>query len=459
MDPANENVKSDLESVRKKSQQADKGENDFLGQMFQPALLDALRFQPQTAPLFNDPGFVAMVNDIKASPKNAEKYHQDPRFQQLLQAVLTIFAKSQGMDIGEPPGPAQDEPTPPPQPKAERKPEAKPAAAPTATPVSSNADAENEKNLGNQAFKAGNLDQALVHYNRAIELEPYNVTYCNNKVTVLTHQKQYKEAIDFANDAIAKGREHGASYEAIARAYQKIAICYNSLGDLEQAIEALKASILEKKDPQVQKELKKMQDKWEKQKAQAYENPELSEQAKNDGNMAFKNGDFPKAIDFYTEAIKRAPRNPALYSNRAAAYSKLGEMPMAVKDCERALELDPVFVKAYTRKAYCHYAMKEYYKARDCYNEALRIDPNNAEAVDGLQSIDVQIAKNRYTAPDEEQLRRAAADPEIQRILSDPGMQQILRDCQENPTKMHQYMSDPSLRDAFMKLQAAGFIR
>jgi len=39
----------------------------------------------------------------------------------------------------------------------------------------------NEKELGNVAYKAKKFDEALVHYNRAIELEPDNIVFYNNK--------------------------------------------------------------------------------------------------------------------------------------------------------------------------------------------------------------------------------------------------------------------------------------
>jgi len=303
------------------------------------------------------------------------------------------------------------------------------------------------------------IDGALAHYEKAIELEPYNVTFTNNKATCLIKQKKYQEAVDVCTKAIEEGREHHADFESIAKAYTKIASAEAARNNLEAAIAALNASLLEKKDPIVKRELTRIEALKAKRDAAAYENPEIAEQEKNEGNKCFREGDIPKAIEHYSEAIRRAPRDPKLYSNRAGAYSKLGEMPMALKDCDKAIELDPKFAKAYTRKGYCHIQMKEYHKALDDYNEALRIDPNNAEAIGGIQSVNAAIAKNSYSQPDEEQIKHAMADPEIQNILKDPGMQQILQEMQTNPMKAQSYLNDPKVYQAFMKLRAAGIIR
>lgn len=38
---------------------------------------------------------------------------------------------------------------------------------------------------------------------------------------------------------------------------------------------------------------------------------------KNQGNDAFKNKEWPKAIDFYSQAIEKYDKEPSFYTNRA----------------------------------------------------------------------------------------------------------------------------------------------
>lgn len=50
------------------------------------------------------------------------------------------------------------------------------------------------------------------------------------------------------------------------------------------------------------------------------------------GNQAFKDKQWQRAIGFYTEAIKFNPNNATYYSNRAAAYLELGRYCL-LKEC------------------------------------------------------------------------------------------------------------------------------
>lgn len=83
-------------------------------------------------------------------------------------------------------------------------------------------------------------------------------------------------------------------------------------------------------------------------------NKEKAEQLKQDGNTCFKNADYEKSIELYTEAIAICPKDfsverSILFSNRAAAHKHLGAQSDAIEDCTKSIELNPNYIKAYTR--------------------------------------------------------------------------------------------------------------
>ncbi len=58
------------------------------------------------------------------------------------------------------------------------------------------------------------------------------------------------------------------------------------------------------------------------------------------GNDAYVKGNYPVAIQHYTDALKEG-QSVALYDNLASAYSRVGEIGLAVWSYERALTLSP----------------------------------------------------------------------------------------------------------------------
>lgn len=83
-------------------------------------------------------------------------------------------------------------------------------------------------------------------------------------------------------------------------------------------------------------------------------NTTKSECLKQEGNTFFKNADYEKAIEKYTEAIDICPKinkndRSILYGNRAAAHKHIGNQQIAIDDCTQAIELNSNYVKAYAR--------------------------------------------------------------------------------------------------------------
>jgi tetratricopeptide (TPR) repeat protein len=76
-----------------------------------------------------------------------------------------------------------------------------------------------------------------------------------------------------------------------------------------------------------------------------------SDDLKTQGNVAFNAGNFDEAIRLYSAAIEADGSNHILYSNRAAAYLGANKNAEALEDADRAIELNPSFMKSYYRKS------------------------------------------------------------------------------------------------------------
>lgn len=85
----------------------------------------------------------------------------------------------------------------------------------------------------------------------------------------------------------------------------------------------------------------------------------------------------------YDEGVRRNPLGVAIYSNRCATLIKLMDVTAALKDADKCIELDPKFIKAYSRKGTCHHLMKEYHKSMKAFEDGLKIDPTNRECTEG----------------------------------------------------------------------------
>jgi stress-induced-phosphoprotein 1 len=114
-------------------------------------------------------------------------------------------------------------------------------------------------------------------------------------------------------------------------------------GDLAAAVKFFNKSLTEHRTPDILAKLRETERGLADAERQAYINPELSEQAREEGNKLFKEGDFAGAVKQYTEAIKRNPTDPRGYNNRALAYTKLLALSEALKDANEAIKIDPNF--------------------------------------------------------------------------------------------------------------------
>lgn len=101
---------------------------------------------------------------------------------------------------------------------------------------------------------------------------------------------------------------------------------------------------------------------------------------KEQGNVAFKGGDWSAAVDAYTQAIGSGKDHKQLatfYKNRAAAHLKLEQYDKVVRDCDKSLALEPNEPKALFRRAQAQEQLGHFEEA---YRDAITV--YNADTAD-----------------------------------------------------------------------------
>ncbi|KAK7330721.1 hypothetical protein VNO77_24919 [Canavalia gladiata] len=473
VDPNNEPLKSGLADAQasaassSRSAQSSPFGNAFSG----PDMWARLTADPATRAYLQEPDFVKIMQDIQKDPNKLNLHLSDQRVMQAIGVLLNVKIRTPSdgdADVPEEPSPRTQPPTKPePRPEPEPKPEHVELTEELKDAKESKAQAQKEKEAGNAAYKKKDFETAIGHYTKAMELDDEDISYLTNRAAVYLEMGKFDECMQDCDKAVGKGRELRSDFKMIARALTrkgtalvKMAKCCK---DYELAIETFQKALTEHRNPDTLKKLNDAEKAKKELEQQEYFDPKLADEEREKGNEFFKQQKYPEAVKHYTEAIRRNPKGPKAYSNRAACYTKLGAMPEGLKDAEKCIELDPTFSKGYTRKGAVQFFMKEYDKALETYREGLKHDPNNQELLDGIGRCAEQInkASRGDLSPEELKERQAKAmqDPEIQCILQDPVMRQVLIDLQENPKASQEHTKNPMVMNKIQKLISAGIVQ
>lgn len=97
----------------------------------------------------------------------------------------------------------------------------------------------------------------------------------------------------------------------------------------------------------------------------------------------YENGKFSDAIYWYTRAISISP-TAEIYSERAVAYFHNEQLKESLKDMDRAQKLEPQNPYRYSSRAYIKDAMGDIAGAIKDYEKAIELDPEDAIAHNNL---------------------------------------------------------------------------
>ncbi|MBW4680148.1 MAG: tetratricopeptide repeat protein [Microcoleus vaginatus WJT46-NPBG5] len=204
-------------------------------------------------------------------------------------------------------------------------------------------------NTGKQLKELGKFDEAIGHYQKALEIEPDHVEVLNHLAEVYYTQNRLAEAIVACQKALKIQPNFAQAYKTLGNVLQ-------AQGKLEPAMRAYSKAINIK--------------------------PDFAEALANLGSMFYKQGRLEEALPYYQKAVTINPNIAGVYWNLGNLLKQLGRLNEANACLQRALELKPELGGAEFLVNLGNVLVKQgkWEEAIGRYQSALRLKPDSAEA-------------------------------------------------------------------------------
>jgi len=201
---------------------------------------------------------------------------------------------------------------------------------------------------GNSMMAAGQLQNAITAFDKAIELNPKYARAYRVRGLAYAKMDQPQKGINDCNKAIELMPNNAGAYINRGFAHYKSRYYDEAIKDVNRAIEI---------------------------------NPKSDKAYQVRGLCRLAEKAYSQAIDDFDMAIKLNPKWGYPYSNRCLAYHMSGKAGLEnIKDCDRAIEINPYNNEFYANRGIAFLNLKKYQDALADLNKAIDIDPKYVRA-------------------------------------------------------------------------------
>jgi tetratricopeptide (TPR) repeat protein len=190
--------------------------------------------------------------------------------------------------------------------------------------------------MGNTLHQMGDVESALVSYNKAVKINPDFAEAHYRIGGVINDQGDFDAAINSYKVAIKLKPDY-------AEAYIDMGNALNDQGNLEASIDIYKRAIKIK--------------------------PNYAEAYYNMGLVLYSKGNLDSAIDSYKQALQIKPDNAEAYIDMGNAFKAKDDLQAAADSYRQALKIKPDFAQALSNLAQVLKLNLQYKEAKKCFDK------------------------------------------------------------------------------------------
>jgi tetratricopeptide (TPR) repeat protein len=212
-------------------------------------------------------------------------------------------------------------------------------------------------NLGVAFLQKGQVDEAIAHYQKALQIKPDYAEAHSNLGTVLLQKGQVDEAIAHFQKALQIKPDY-------AEAYSNLGDVFLQKGQVDEAIAHYQKALQIK--------------------------PDYADTHSNLGNAFLQKGQVDEAIAHFQKALQIKPDYAEAYSNLGNAFLQEGRVDEAISHYRKALQIKPELSEPHYNLGNAFLQKGQVSEAIAHYQKALEIKPDYAEAHGNLGNVLLQ---------------------------------------------------------------------
>ena len=104
---------------------------------------------------------------------------------------------------------------------------------------------------------------------------------------------------------------------------------------------------------------------------------------------------YPRAIEIFSDVIKRKPEFAEGWNKRATAYFLAGDMRKSLADCDEVMKRNPHHFGALSGYGQIYLRLEQYEKAIEYFRRALAVNPNLASLEAVIRGLEERVRERR----------------------------------------------------------------